>query len=124
MALSEAEQRLLDELEKSLMADDPSFVEKLSTKQASPVSTKRVAIAVTGVVCGLILLVVGMMTRWYISVGGFAVMLAAVTFLLATWSSPMKRPASGPGSAPRQPASATIMETLERRWRDRQEGNR
>jgi len=81
MALSADEQRLLDQLEESLRAEDPVLARKLETH--SETSTPRHwAIAIVCFLAGLALLVVGMLVVFPISVLGFVVMFAGVAVLM------------------------------------------
>jgi len=81
MALSADEQRLLDQLEESLRAEDPALARKLETHSASP-SPRHWAIVVACFLAGLALLVVGMLVDFRISVLGFLVMFAGVAVAL------------------------------------------
>jgi len=77
MALSADEQRLLDQLEESLRAEDPDLARKLETHSESP-TPRRWAIVIACFLAGLALLVVGMLVKFPISVLGFLVMFAGV----------------------------------------------
>jgi len=77
MALSADEQRLLDQLEESLRAEDPAFARKLEAHAEAP-SPRRWVIVIACFLAGLALLVVGMLVDFKISVLGFVVMFAGV----------------------------------------------
>jgi len=77
MALSADEQRLLDQLEESLRAEDPDLARKLETHSDAS-SPRRWALVIVCFLAGLALLVVGMLIDFRISVLGFLVMFAGV----------------------------------------------
>jgi len=83
MPLSEHEQRLLDEMERSLYHNDADDVTRVSGLRARPSST-AILIAVLAVVVGIALLIVGVATRIpLVGVAGFAVVFAGVLLLIA-----------------------------------------
>jgi len=119
VALTEAERKLLAELEQTLQAEDP----KLAVKLAAParrVHPTRAILGVLGVIVGLIALVVGMSLHWAVSVAGFVVMLGSILLLMSAWSP--GRPTTKPGAtgAPK-PNPADFMSKLEERWQNRQQ---
>jgi hypothetical protein len=63
MALSEHEQRLLDEIEQALYAEDPKFAS--SVRSARPRSRTRthLALSVVGVLAGLAVVIVGLAAK-------------------------------------------------------------
>jgi len=81
MALSADEQRLLDQLEESLRAEDPVLARKLETHSEAP-SPRRWVIVIACFLAGLALLVVGMLVDFRISVFGFLVMFAGVAVVM------------------------------------------
>src|SRR2546426_8794400 len=60
MPLSEHEQRILEEIERRLVADDPKFAREVSAGGAQGKALKRVKRAVAGFVLGFTLLIVGL----------------------------------------------------------------
>lgn len=83
MALSADEQRLLDQLEESLRAEDPGLARKFEVKPDEKVADARRpwwALGV-GIPLGIVLLALGMFWRWPLSVLGFLVMFGAVIFV-------------------------------------------
>lgn len=129
MALSEQERKLLEQLEASLMADDPKFAQTLSGAGGVRIHRRRATLAGLGFVLGLLLLVVGVQIHPVVSIAGFVVMLAAAIIGVNSWQrvtgegQPRNQPPrpQGPQDAPKQP-SQDFMEKLEERWRKRQEG--
>lgn len=89
MALSEHEQRLLDELEARLSADDPRLARTLSGATAvRPVQPRRTSLCALGVAVGLAALLGGMQLHPVVSVLGFLVMLVSLVVGLGTLRAP------------------------------------
>lgn len=84
MALSDEEQRLLDQLEAALEADDPKFAHALRG-QARPVPRRRLVLAAVGFIVGVVILVVGLELSPIISIAGFLVMLACGAVAVTAW---------------------------------------
>ncbi|MGO4956432.1 DUF3040 domain-containing protein [Luteococcus sp. Sow4_B9] len=82
MALSEQEQRLLDQLEASLTADDPALASTLrgETPQ-TPARPRRAGGLVLGFVVGLVGLVGGVQVHPVVSLLGFVVMLISAVMI-------------------------------------------
>ncbi|WP_104092369.1 DUF3040 domain-containing protein [Arthrobacter sp. GMC3] len=117
MPLSEHEQRLLDQLEQQLHAEDPKFANALASDPVRSLSTRRIVIGVLIVIAGLMILLGGVATKIIvIGVLGFLVMGAGVYLA-------MLRPKfdSGP-AAPTKAGSkqkSGFMNSLEERWEER-----
>ncbi|MCL2783238.1 MAG: DUF3040 domain-containing protein [Propionibacteriaceae bacterium] len=83
MALSADEQRLLDQLEASLRAEDPGLARKFEVKpEPAPVRRPWWALAIS-IPVGIVLLALGMFWVWPLSVFGFLVMFGGVIFVAA-----------------------------------------
>lgn len=131
MALSEEEQRLLAQLEKSLAEDDPKLAHLMRGTEHRGMAARNprhVVMGVIGFTIGLALLVLGIETHWSVSVAGFVVMAAstAVGLGLVAGGRPSDQPKVG---APKQKAtakagSASVMDKFEERWRKRQNEGR
>ena len=125
MPLSEHEQRLLEQMERQLYADDPKLA---STLRGSGRSLRhRVVLGIIGIVVGLALLVAGVASQlWILGVAGFLVMLAGGWWASSGWhsgggASPgASRPAAGGGSSPRK---SGFMSRFEERWERRRDGD-
>lgn len=120
MALSEEEQRLLDQLEASLRADDPKLAQKLASPAPRVVHQRRATLAGLGFVVGIVLLLIGLQTAWVVSVVGFVAMLASTVVALSSWQR-----ATGPssGSSRNKPqGDPPFVNKMEDRWRRRQQG--
>jgi len=116
MALTDAERKLLDELEATLTAQDPKLVSKFARPQHRIHPSKAIG-GVVGFLAGLVALVVGMSSFWWISVIGFVAMLVSAIIVISAWSRMSGDPSPSPASqAPRE----SFMDRMERRWQDRQ----
>ncbi|WIY81658.1 DUF3040 domain-containing protein [Propionimicrobium sp. PCR01-08-3] len=121
MALSEEEQRLLEQLEASLAEDDPKLAQTLGkTSTPRQIHGRRATLAGVLFVLGLVLLVVGMRTNWIVSIFGFLAMLVATVVALGAWR---KATGTAEKAKPTPPSSSEpFMGKMEDRWRRRQEG--
>lgn len=125
MPLSEEEQRVLDQLERQLRAEDPNLAQSMRGQEASaPNPVRKLAIALSGVVVGLILLIGGVASQnpW-IGIVGFVLMFAVVVY--ATLSPSGKTKKSGeahPKSAPAKDKSG-IVDKMDERWNRRFDDN-
>jgi len=118
MALTDAERKLLDELEATLTAQDPKLASKFS-QPPRRVRPGKVVGGVVGFLIGLVGLVAGMMSYWWVSVAGFVVMLVSAIIVISAWSAV---PGDRQSSAASSPApTESMMSRLEKRWQDRQQ---
>lgn len=128
MPLSEEEQRLLEQMEEALAAEDPKFVSTLRGS-SSRIRHKRLAILSTfGFVVGVAILMAGAITTLtLVAVGGFVVMLGCAYFAITHWRRlgepelpsnvhPMGKPRGRQSSH-----SASFMNRMEDRWRRRRD---
>ena len=84
MPLSDNEQRLLEQMERALYAEDPKFATTMRGPARRPGSAPRLLIGVTGVVVGLVLLVVGVAQgQVVLGVIGFVSMLAGTAYAVS-----------------------------------------
>ena len=107
--LSEHEQRMLDEIESALYAEDPKFASSVTKQRVGRPTARRRLIALLGFLVGLALLVGGLMVD--VTVGGFPI-LSFVGFLLMFAAAAFgllgsSGPAPTGGSGPRRGDSAT-----------------
>ena len=77
MALSEQERKLLEQLEASLMAEDPKLADTLSGSSTIRIHRRRAAISGLGFIVGVVVLLVGVQVHPAVSVLGFLLMLGA-----------------------------------------------
>ena len=132
MPLSEHEQRMLEQIEKALYAEDPKFAHSVRARDPRVHYRRRVILAVIGFLLGVGLLVAGIIMRYIPpGVAGFLVMLTCAMWALTSWRhmtglGPQRAaaPARKRRSRDRPAANQGFMERLEERWRRRQEGDR
>ncbi len=85
MPLSEHEQRLLDQIERALYAEDPKFATTVrSTDLRTHMKRRRTRAIVLGVI-GVLLLVGGPIVNPLIGIAGFVVMLGALLLGVSAW---------------------------------------
>ncbi|QKW19207.1 DUF3040 domain-containing protein [Kitasatospora sp. NA04385] len=124
MPLSEHEQRLLEQMERALYAEDPKFASALEGTGLHTYTRRRVYLAVAGFVAGIALLMGGLVAQViWVSVVGFLVMLGCAVLAVTAWR---RGPA---GHGPRQSAGprrkSGVVDRMEQRWqrrRDEQSG--
>lgn len=85
MPLSQHEQRLLDELEAGLAADDPRLAALLRGVGPRRLNPRRAGLAVVAFVVGLVGLVGGLEVHPMVSVLGWVVMVASALSGLGAW---------------------------------------
>ena len=84
MPLSEHEQRLLEQMERALYAEDPKFATSLRGKDPRSSFRRRILLASLGFLVGIVLLMTGLVAKVPpVSVLGFVAMLLS-TFLAVT----------------------------------------
>ncbi|MCQ1946576.1 MULTISPECIES: DUF3040 domain-containing protein [unclassified Arthrobacter] len=119
MALSEHEQRLLDQLEQQLHAEDPKFANSMATSAGRGISTRRIVLGALLAVVGLGVLLLGI-TEAGILVGvlGFLIMGAGVYY--ATTRGRKNAPAATDGRKERESSTQRgFMNNLESKWDER-----
>jgi DUF3040 family protein len=126
--LSEHEQRLFDQIERSL-AEDPKFASAVRASDPRFHARRRLLVAAFVIILGLALLVYGAVSRnTLLGVSGFVVMLGSAAFALQSrrrGQAPDLHAVGGTASRrTRQPRKAGILDRLEDRWRQRPEGHR
>jgi hypothetical protein len=128
--LSEHEQRLLEQMERALYAEDPKFATALRGSDLRRHFRRRILLGVVGLLAGIGLLLVGVVSKVVVvSVLGFLVMLGAALWAATSWR---RMPAVGDlgvASAPGvdsgrrsgKAAKPKVMDRFEERWRRRRE---
>jgi len=122
MPLSEQEQRLLEEMERSLYQNDADFVATVNPRRGKPNYTV-LAVGVLIAVLGIGALLGGVIIHQpIVGVLGFAVMFVGVLLAVA----PPRRSAGTAeqtrASSSRGSGSSRFMDTLNERWDQRQDG--
>ena len=142
MPLSEEELRLLEQMERALVEEDPKFASTLRGTSLRSIARRKAVIAGVVFVIGVAVMMTGLVMQWIpVGIGGFVVMLASATVALsalrgqrgapaATADAPAPDPQSGltllqGGRRERRPrrtkTSDSFMERMEERWRRRRE---
>ncbi|TMR97059.1 DUF3040 domain-containing protein [Nonomuraea basaltis] len=129
MPLSEHEQRLLDQIEQALYAEDPKWANTVRISDPRSHYKRRLIKASIGFALGVVIMMVGVvMSLIWLGVGGFVVMLAACLWGLSSWKRMNgfgdSAPAPGgtaapPGKQARRGNRGSFMERMEERWRRR-----
>ena len=129
--LSDHEQRLLDQIERALYAEDPKFASAVRSTDPKVHYKRRIWKAAIGFVLGLFVVMAGpilntMPISIVISVAGFLLMVFCCAWGLTSWKrmtgvGTEPEPKKPPGRASK-PAKAGFMERIEDRWRRRREG--
>lgn len=147
MPLSEHEQRVLEQIERSLYAEDPKFAATVRGIDLRTHFRHRILRGLAGVVVGIALLPVGIAVHLIaISIGGFVVMLLSALYAVSSSkrlrdfhtsgvvpargrfgrrAKTLKRPKRVTGAKGPKPAGPrrTITGRLEDRWRRRFDGH-
>ena len=146
MPLSEEELRLLEQMERALVAEDPKLASTLRGSRMRHHARRRAYIAGAVFVLGVITLMTGAVTsNTIVGIVGFVVMLGAAYVALVSWrgstASPEQEAPSDPDSpftlieggrsgrggtlsrGNRGPQHGSMMERFEERWRRRRDQN-
>ena len=147
MPLSEEELRLLEQMERALVADDPKLASTMRGTTLRASARRRALIAALAFVVGVVVLMTGAVTKnTIVGVIGFVVMLVSAYLALMSWRGQHRVPetahAAEPGAHPsfsvidggrarkRGPRSNrsssshhSMMERFEERWRRRRDQN-
>ncbi|MGC5308941.1 DUF3040 domain-containing protein [Micromonospora zamorensis] len=132
MPLSEHEQRLFEQIERSL-AEDPKFASAVRASDPRFHARRRLLVAAGVIIAGLALLVYGAVIKTPpLAVAGFVVMLASAAFAVQSHrraqspdlhvvggTTSRRRPRSG-----RSGRKSSLLDRMEDRWRQRPEGHR
>lgn len=124
MPLSEQEQKLLDEMERSLYHNDADYVATVGGGKGGPNYT-AIVLGALAVITGIIVLLIGVSVRQppvgvLIGVLGFALMFGGALFAIAP-PRRFRRGESLSAASPRAPKSAGFMDTMSERWERRQD---
>lgn len=129
MPLSEREQRLLDEMERQLLAEDPRFAATTDLDMEQPVarrSKRRIGLGVAVAVAGLALLIFAVSIQMiWLGVIAFLIMFGGAAWALFApgTSGPTSGPGGGGGGQPSSGSGSDgggFMSRVEERWERRQ----
>ncbi|MER5971064.1 DUF3040 domain-containing protein [Streptomyces sp. NPDC002055] len=131
MPLSEHEQRMLEQMERALYAEDPKFATALEGSGLRTYTRRRVYQAVAGFLVGIALLMAGMVAQQiWVSVVGFLVMLGCAVLAVTGWRKAPKpgeqgaaAGGQGGGAAQRRQTRQrrSVMNRIEQRWQRRRD---
>jgi hypothetical protein len=129
--LSEHEQRLLEQIERALVDDDPKFASTVRTGDRRQKARRKVQIGFALVLVGVVVLVIGALKFWPLGVLGFLLMLGGAVLGILNYKAatgaveagtvpgPAGRPGTGRGKGPkarRQPLKNRLEERFRRRY--------
>ncbi|MEI2717145.1 MAG: DUF3040 domain-containing protein [Candidatus Nanopelagicales bacterium] len=125
MPLSDHEQRLLEQMERALYAEDPKFADSLRKTRRAAIDRRRLLLGVIGAVVGLAVIVVGVATSLpAVGLLGFLGTVAGAFVAYNAYTAKAETDTSTAGApAPQAPkaASSGFMDRLEERWRRRRD---
>ena len=128
MPLSEHEQRMLEQMERALYAEDPKFASALEGSGLRTYTRRRVYQAVAGFLVGIALLMAGMVAKQvWLSVVGFLVMLGCAVLAVTGWRKAPKpgeqatAGAPGPRTRGQGRQKRSMMDRIEQRWQRRRD---
>ena len=131
MPLSEHEQRLLEQIERALVDDDPKFASTVRTGDRRQKARRKVQIGLVLGIVGLVVLVIGALKFWPLGVLGFLLMLGGAVLGILNYKAatgaveagappgPAGRPGGGRAKgakARRQPLKNRLEERFRRRY--------
>jgi hypothetical protein len=144
--LSEEELRLLEQMERALVAEDPKLASTMRGTSLRAVARRRVLIAAVGFIVGIAVLMTGAVLNVIpVAIVGFVIMLGSSYVGLTSWRNQSRSPDPKSGGAashppftvidggrkkraPRAPRTrsssrGSMMERFEERWRRRRDQN-
>jgi hypothetical protein len=124
--LSDHEQRLLDEIEQALYAEDPKFAASVRSARTRSRTRRSAVLCVFGVAAGLALVLVGLVTNLIVlSVIGFVLVVAACGYAVQVvrGHGRTSAPAPTPGGSSRAPRPGGLKGRMEERLRRRFDDN-
>jgi hypothetical protein len=144
--LSEEELRLLEQMERALVAEDPKFASALRGTSLRRNARRRSFVAAGFFVVGVVVLMTGaVIANTLVGILGFVVMLGSAVVALSSWrgqdAAASEHPAGGGSgeqasglsvieggksrkrSGRSRPPRQSMMERFEERWRRRRDGN-
>jgi hypothetical protein len=118
MPLSEHEQKVLEDMERALTAEDPKLVSTLTGGRQAERIRPRIALAAALVILGIGTLLGGLVTKLtYVGVIGFVLALAGIYLAISRGRTSVPKLAK----QNRPNARLTFIQRLEERWDHREE---
>ncbi|HMM95120.1 MAG: DUF3040 domain-containing protein [Micrococcales bacterium] len=128
MPLSDHEQKMLEQMEQALAAEDPKFASQMKGGGLGSLQRRRWVVGVLGLLAGLGLVLVGISTTMWVGAVGFALMVASVAFAVTPPRKSRRLGVVGEGGTVQQPKGgkgkrkSSLMDRLDERW-ERRENN-
>jgi hypothetical protein len=130
--LSEHEQRLLEQMERALYAEDPKLASTLGGARQRAAQRRALALGALGLLAGTGMLIAGVaIPSVLLGVAGFAVMVAAGWYAIGGRRHPVPGQAAGTagdsgaagqsGRSRGKSAGSGVMDRFEERWRRRRD---
>ncbi|MFC5908372.1 DUF3040 domain-containing protein [Streptacidiphilus monticola] len=127
MPLSEHEQRLLEQMERALYAEDPKFASALDGAGLRTRSRRTVILAVAGFVTGAALVVGGMVPSkpmaWLAALG-VLLMAGSVVLAVVAWRQMPRLGVVDPRTGMPVRRRRSVVDRMEQRWQRRQDQQR
>lgn len=125
MALSDREQKLLEQMEKALYAEDPKFASSLrrSGLTIAPGERRHVIIGLLSLVAGLALVFGSVVSKMVIvGIPGFLLVLTGFVFIARGLQEPVAAATPTPTKVRNRSKNSKMMSRLEERWQQRRDG--
>lgn len=125
MALSDREQKLLEQMEKALYAEDPKFASSLrrSGFTIAPGERRNVIFGLLALVSGLVLVFGSVISKTvYVGIPGFLLVLTGFVFIARGLQEPVGAATPTPTKVRNRTKNSKLMSRLEERWQQRRDG--
>ena len=125
MALSDREQKLLEQMEKALYAEDPKFASSLrrSGLTIAPGERRHVILGLLALVAGLGLVFGSVVSKTVIvGIPGFLLVLTGFVFIARGLQEPVAAATPTPSKVRNRSKNSKLMSRLEERWQQRRDG--
>ena len=125
MALSDREQKLLEQMEKALYAEDPKFASSLrrSGLTIAPGERRHVIFGLLSLVAGLALVFGSVVSKTVIvGIPGFLLVLTGFVFIARGLQEPVAAATPTPSKVRNRSKNSKLMSRLEERWQQRRDG--
>jgi len=125
VALSDREQKLLEQMEKALYAEDPKFASSLrrSGLTIAPGERRHVILGLISLVAGLALVFGSVVSKMVIvGIPGFLLVLTGFVFIARGLQEPVAAATPTPTKVRNRSKNSKMMSRLEERWQQRRDG--
>jgi len=125
VALSDREQKLLEQMEKALYAEDPKFASSLrrSGLTIAPGERRHVILGLLALMAGLGLVFGSVVSKTVIvGIPGFLLVLTGFVFIARGLQEPVAAATPTPSKVRNRSKNSKLMSRLEERWQQRRDG--